>query len=108
MSSYYIYLLDISILDEIDIQLVFKEELKEYFEFDVFRHVIKLIKIPNDGSLDGYNRGGVLDVGKIFTRFLEHIHKSVANLSRNRRIMESFGLMAMTVDWVPCKGKLIL
>ena len=40
LSSYYIYLLDIFILDEIDIQLVFKEELKEYFEFDVFRHVI--------------------------------------------------------------------
>ena len=108
LSSYYIYLLNIFILDEIDIQLVFKEELKEYFEFDVFRHVIKLIKIPNDGSLDEYNSGRVLDIDKIFIRFLEHIHKSVANLSKNRSKMESFGLMAMTVDWVPCKGKLIL
>ena len=106
MSSYYIYLLDIFILDEIDIQLVFKEELKEYFEFDVFRHVIKLIKIPNDGSLDGYNRGGLLDVGKIFTRFLELIHKSVANLTKKKSQMDSFGLAAMTVDWEPCGGRI--
>ena len=85
-------------------QLVFKEKLKKYFEFDETRHVIKLIKIPNDGSLDEYNSGGVLDIDKIFIRFLEHIHKSVANLSNNRSKMESFGLMAMTVDWEPCKG----
>ena len=85
-------------------QLVFEEELKEYFEFDETRHVIKLIKIPNDGFLDEYNSGGVLDVRKIFTRFLELIHKSVANLSENKSKMDSFGLAAMTVDWEPCRG----
>ena len=85
-------------------QLIFKEEVKEYFEFDETHHVVKLVKIPKDGSLDDYDNGGVLDVKKLFTRFLEHIHKSVANLSKNKRKMHSFGLMAMTVDWEPCKG----
>ena len=87
-------------------QLIFKEELGEYLEFDETHHVINLVKIPSDGSLDEYNNGGFLDVGKIFTKFLEHVHKSVANLSENRIKMDSFGLAAMTVDWVPCKSNL--
>ena len=103
MSSYFIYILEFFFLDEIDIQLVFNEELKEYFEFDETHHVIKLIKIPKDGFLDEYNSGGALDVRKIFTRFLELIHKSVANLSENRSKMDLFGLATMTVDWEPCK-----
>ena len=85
-------------------QLVFKEKLKEYFHFDEEHHVIKLVKTPSDSSLDEYNNGGVLDVGKIFTNFLEHVHKSVVNMSRDKSKMDSFGLAAMTVDWVPCKG----
>ena len=88
-------------------QLIFKEELKYYLEFDERRHVIKLAKIPKDGFLDEYISSGVLDVRKIFTRFLELIHNSVANLSENKSKMDSFGLMAMTVDWEPCRGKLI-
>ena len=88
-------------------QLIFKEELKDFLEFDETFHVIKLARIPCDGSLDEYISGGVLDVRKIFTRFLELIHKSVANLSENKSRMDSFGLAAMTVDWEPCRGKLI-
>ena len=88
-------------------QLIFKEELKNYLEFDERRHVIKLAKIPKDGSLDEYISRGILDVRKIFTRFLELIHKSVAKLSENKSKMDSFGLAAMTVDWEPCTGKLI-
>ena len=87
-------------------QLIFKEEVKEYFEFDETHHVIKMVKIPKDGSLDEYDNGGVLDVSKIFTRFLEHIYKSVANLSENKSKMDSFGLAAMTVDWEPCRGRI--
>ena len=89
-------------------QLIFKEELGEYLEFDEADHVIKLVKTPSDGSLDEYNNGGVLDVWKIFTRSLEHVHKSVANLSENKSKMDSFGLAAMTVDWVPCKGNFFI
>ena len=87
-------------------QLIFKEELKDYLEFDETRHVIKLAKIPSDGFLDEYINRGVLDVRKIFTRFLELIHKSVANLSENKSKMDSFGLAAMTVDWEPCRGRI--
>ena len=86
-------------------QLIFKEKLKEYLEFDETHHVIKLVKTPSDGSLDEYDNGGVLDVGKIFTKFLEHVHKSVANLSKDK--MDSLGLNAVTVDWVPCEGNFI-
>ena len=88
-------------------QLIFKEELKYYLEFDEKRHEIKLAKIPSDGFLDEYISRGVLDVRRIFTKFLELIHKSVANLSENKSRMDSFGLAAMTVDWEPCRGKLI-
>ena len=87
-------------------QLIFKEELKNYLEFDERRHVIKLAKIPKDGSLDEYDNGGVLDVSKIFTRFLEHIYKSVSKRAENKSKMDSFGLAAMTVDWQPCRGRL--
>ena len=86
-------------------QLVFKEEIKEYLEFDETRHVIKLVNIPSDSPLKEYNKEGVLDVAKIFTKFLEQIHKSVDNLSKNTNLMESFGIASMTVDWKPCKGK---
>ena len=88
-------------------QVIFKEELKEYLEFDETHHVIKLVKTPSDGSLAEYDNGGVLDVDKIFTKFLEHVHKSVANLSKDKSKMDSFGLAAMTVDWVPCEGNFI-
>ena len=88
-------------------QLIFKEELKDYLEFDEKRHVIKLAKIPSSLDEFEYIRRGVLDVRKIFTRFLELIHKSVANLSENKSKIDSFGLAAMTVDWEPCRGKLI-
>ena len=88
-------------------QIIFNEELKEYLKFDEAHHVIKLVKTPSDGSLDEYDNGGVLDVGKIFTNFLEYVHKSVANLSENKSKMDSFGLAAMTVDWVPCKGNFL-
>ena len=88
-------------------QLIFKEELKDYLEFDEKRHVIKLAKIPSSLDEFEYIRRGVLDVRKIFTRFLEHIYKSVANLSENKSKIDSFGLAAMTVDWEPCRGKLI-
>ena len=87
-------------------QLIFKEELKDYLVFDETRHVIKLAKIPSDVSLDEYIRRGVLDVRKIFTRFLELIHKSVANLSENKSKMDKFGLADMSVDWGPCRGRL--
>ena len=103
----YLPILEISLLDEIDMQIIFKEELKDYLEFDETRHVIKLAKTPSDGSLNEYISRGVLDVRKIFTRFLEHIYRSVANLSENKSKMDSFGLAAMTVDWEPCRGKLI-
>ena len=85
-------------------QLVFKEEIKEYLKFDERRHVIKLVNIRSDSPLKEYNNEGVLDVAKIFTKFLEQIHKSVANLSKNTSIMETFGIASMTVDWRPCKG----
>ena len=88
-------------------QLVFKEKLKEYFHFDEEHHVIKLVKTPSDGTLDEYINGGELDVTKIFTKFLEHVHNSVANLSKDKSKMDSFGLAAMTVDWVPCEGNFI-
>ena len=87
-------------------QLIFKEELKYYLEFDEKRHVIKLARVPSDGFLNEYISRRVLDVGKIFTRFLELIHKSVANLSENKSQMDSFGLAAMTVDWEPCGGRI--
>ena len=87
-------------------QLVFKEKLKEYFHFDEEHHVIKMVKTPSDGSLDEYIIGGELDVTKIFTKFLEHVHNSVANLSKDKSKMDSFGLATMTVDWVPCKSNL--
>ena len=86
-------------------QLVFKEEIKEYLEFDEKRHIIKLVNIPSDSPLEEYNNEGILDVAKIFTKFLEQIHKSVDNLSRNTNLMKSLGIASMTVDWRPCKGK---
>ena len=86
-------------------QLVFKEGIKEYLEFDETRHVIRIVKIPSDSPLKEYNKEGILDVAKIFTKFLEQIHKSVGNLSKNTHLMESFGIASMTVDWRPCKGK---
>ena len=95
----------IRFLDEIDMQLVFKEGIKEYLEFDETRHVIRIVKIPSDSPLKEYNKEGILDVAKIFTKFLEQIHKSICNLSKNTRLMESFGIASMTVDWRPCKGK---
>ena len=86
-------------------QLVFIEDIKEYLEFDETRHAIKVVNIPSDSPLKEYNNEGVLDVAKIFTKFLEQIHKSVDNLSKNKNLMESFGIASMTVDWRPCKGK---
>ena len=88
-------------------QLIFKEELKHYLDFVETHHVIKLANIQSDGSLDEYISRGVLDVKRIFSRFLELIHKSVAKLSENKSKMDSFGLAALTVDWKPCRGKLI-
>ena len=87
-------------------QLVFKEKLKEYFHFDEEHHVIKLVKTPSDGTLDEYINGGELDVTKIFTKFLEHVHNSVANLSKDKSKLCHFGLAAMTVDWEPCRGRI--
>ena len=49
-------------------QLIFKEELKNYLEFDERRHVIKLAKIPKDGSLDEYINRGVLDVDPVMLK----------------------------------------
>ena len=85
-------------------QLVFKEGIKEYLEFDETRHVIRIVKIPSDSPLKEYNKEGILDVAKIFTKFLEQIHKSIANLSTNTHLMETFGIASMTVEWKPCKG----